>query len=81
MSEELMRILLEEAAKHMKHARKFIDEGLLIAETKKGLVELTYNHITKIYRIVSQDGGRFNFRGNTEQTAAMLVKLYMVEVN
>jgi hypothetical protein len=63
----------------MTKARK--SGGILISQTKRGLVELEYNREAKRYSIISQDGGKFQQLNMTaKQTEDAVADIYDVIV-
>jgi hypothetical protein len=52
--------------------------GILIAQTLRGTVELTYAADTKSYSVVSLDGGTFQKSGTAKEMVAVIAGLYDV---
>lgn len=52
--------------------------GILITQTKRGTVELTYNVSTKTYAVVSLDGGTFQASGKSKEMSLVIAGLYDV---
>lgn len=75
----LTQTLLRFAKSDMTKARK--SGGILISQTKRGLVELEYNREAKRYSIISQDGGKFQQLNMTaKQTEDAVADIYDVIV-
>jgi len=67
------------AEEDMRRARK--DRTLLIGQTARGTVQLTFDPETKTYELVSQDGGTWRKSGTASFIKTQLVKLYVIQAN
>jgi hypothetical protein len=60
--------------------RKSEHGSILITQTQKGLVDLSYVPETRTYRLVSSDGGSYQFEGTASETVREIVEnIFVIE--